>query len=127
MNKDYVYIVAGDCMKDKFNKLYLSYNSIPFREDFSKGYYTKPFFSDEFINNRCIVHNTTIADYIDKLSPIINLDFNKEYVLCFGEDDCCKANLKFMIDYLKSNNYKYNIRIMILNEETLDIINEYSL
>ena len=127
MNKDYVYIVAGDCMLDKFNKLYPKYNAIPFREDFSKGSYGKPYFNDDFIINRCNTHNTTKEDYINKLKPIINLDLRKEYVLCFGEDDCCKANLKFMIDYLKNNNYKYKIRVNILNEETMDIIKEYYL
>lgn len=127
MNNDYVYIVAGDCMLDKFNKMYPDFYAIPFREDFSKGEFKETFFSDDFINSRCTTHNTTKEDYINKLNPIINLDFNKEYVLCFGEDDCCKANLKFMIDYLKSNNYKHKIRIRILNEESLELIKEYSL
>ena len=95
MNKDYMYIVAGDLMQDKFNKLYPDIHTIPFREDFSKGSYNEPFFNEEFINNRCSVHNTTKNDYINKLDPIINLDFNKEYILCFGEDECCKENLKF--------------------------------
>lgn len=127
MTKDYVYIVAGDCMKDKFNKLYSDLSVIPFREDFSKGNYKEPFFSNDFINNRCIIHNTTKEDYLNKLNPIINLDFNKEYVLCFGEDECCRENLKFMIDYLKNNNYKYKIRVRIVNEESLELIREYSL
>lgn len=127
MNNDYVYIVAGDCMLDKFNKMYPDLYAIPFREDFSKGKHKETFFSDDFINSRCTTHNTIKEDYINKLNPIINLDFNKEYVLCFGEDDCCKANLKFVIDYLKSNNYKHKIRIRILNEESLELIKEYSL
>ena len=125
MNKDYMYIVAGDLMQDKFNKLYPDIHTIPFRENFSKGSYNEPFFNEEFINNRCSVHNTTKDDYINKLDPIINLDFNKEYVLCFGEDECCKENLKFMIKYLKNNNYKYVIRVNIVDEETLELINEY--
>jgi hypothetical protein len=127
MKGNCVYIVAGDCMLEKFNKLYPNLFAIPFREDFSKGQYKEPLFSDDFINKRCIVHNTTEGDYISKLSPIIHLDFKKEYVLCFGEDECCQANLKFMIEYLKKNNYKHKIKVNILNEDSLELIKEYCL
>ena len=32
-----------------------------------------------------------------------------------------------MIDYLRNNNYKYKIRVRIVNEESLELIKEYFL
>ena len=30
------------------------------------------------------------------LVNIVVSNINEEYILCFGEDECCKANLEFM-------------------------------
>ena len=61
------------------------------------------------------------------LSNEINLDISQRYVLCFGEDECCKANLEFMIGYLKHKGYSQPLKIQILDEYNLDIKNEYYL
>lgn len=112
-------------MQEKWNKNILNVKLFLLEKIFQKGNYMEPFLSDDFITNRCNVHGVDREDYTNKLSPIINLNFDKEYVLCFGEDDYCKANLNFMINYLRINNYKYRIRIKILNEDTLELIKEY--
>ena len=69
--------------------------------------------------------NVSTEDYIDKLSPIINLDITKKYVLCFGDDACCKANLAFMIENLKAKGYPHPIQVQILNEYNLELQKEY--
>ena len=43
----------------------------------------------------------------------------------FGEDECCKANLNFMINYLKYKNYSKQVKVRIVNEYTLELIREY--
>ena len=58
-------------------------------------------------------------------SMIINLDITKKYVLCFGDDACCKANLAFMIENLKAKGYSQPIQVQILNEYNLELQKEY--
>ena len=122
---DLVYIVAGDEMKKLFAEKYPDVKTIPFRENFSVGNYDGFDFDDVFVKNRAIAFGATVQDYKSKLSPIINLDFEREYVLCFGECDCCKANLKFLTNYLLVNGYANPIKIRIVDETTLETIREY--
>ena len=56
----------------------------------------------------------------------MDLDITKNYVLCFGEDERCKANLAFMIGYLKNRGYAKAIKVQILNEYDLDLLKKYS-
>ena len=77
------------------------------------------------ISKRASFWNLSTEDYIDKLSPIINLDITKKYVLCFGDDECCKANLAFMIENLKAKGYSQPIQVQILNEYNLELQKEY--
>ena len=124
---DCVYIVAGDEMQKLFAEKYPDVKTIPFRENFSVGTYDGYVFDDEFVKHRAQTFGATIEDYKSKLAPIINLDFSKEYVLCFGECDCCKANLKFLTNYLLANDYAHPIKIRIVDELTLETIREYVL
>ena len=127
MNEDYIYIVAGDEMEKLMHQLYPKIKTIPFREDLSKGTYEGFAFDDKFISNRSTFWNVSTSDYLNHMMPIINLNFNENYALCFGNDDCCKANLSFMINYLKTNGYKNKLLIQIVNEYDLSIIEEYYL
>ena len=125
MDNDLIYIVAGDMMKDLLHKKNESLSIIPFREDLSKGSYEGYKFSKEFIENRAKVFNVSYDLYYQNIKPIINLDLSKDYILMFGEDDCCKANLNFMLNYLKDKGYKKTILVKIVDEYNLSLIREY--
>ena len=125
MNKDIVYIVAGDEMKKLMERTNSSLNIIPFREDLSKGSYKGYDINEEFIESRANNFGVSTKEYYEKIKPIIELDFSKDYLLVFGEDACCKSNLEFMINYLKYHNYKKEIKVRIVNEYDLTIIKEY--
>ena len=120
------YIVAGDEMQKLMRSKFPNRQTIPFREDFSKGGYCGFSFDESFVSNRAAFWGVSKSDYLEKLSPIAGLDITKNYVLCFGEDECCKANLAFAIGYLKNKGYEKAIKVQILNEYNLDLIKEYS-
>ena len=124
-NENRMYIVAGDEMEKLMNEKYSSRNVIPFREDFSKGEYNGFDFDSKFIANRSSFWNVSENEYIQKMSPIINLDLSKDYILCFGDDDCCKANLSFMIGVLKSRGYLKPIKVLIVDEYNLTVLRDY--
>ena len=119
------YIVAGDEMLKIMNRLYPENEAIPFREDLSKGRIEGNMPDSEFISKRARFWGVGESEYREKFKCIINLDLSKEYVLCFGEDDCCRANLAFIIGYLKSSGYAKPVRVRIVNEITLELIREY--
>ena len=120
-----IYIVAGDEMQKLFKEKYPSINTIAFRENLSEGNYDGYQFTKEFIKSRSSFWNVSEYDYIEKMSSIIELDISKEYVLCFGNDKCCVENLKFVIGYLKEKGYSKKIKVQIVNEKDLSIIDEY--
>lgn len=124
-NENLCFIVAGDEMQKLMNKEFPERKTIPFREDFSQGEYAGFTFDNEFIRKRALLWNVSEKEYVENFSPIINLDMDERYVLCFGEDECCKANLEFMLNYLKYNGYSQPVRVQILDEYSLEIKNEY--
>lgn len=125
VQNDHVYIVAGDEMLKIFGEKYHEVKAIPFRENFSVGTYDGCAFDDEFVKHRAEVFGVSVEDYKEKLDPIIHLDFAKKYVLCFGECECCKANLKFLTNYLLACGYAHPIKVLIVDELTLETIREY--
>ena len=125
MSDNLFYIVAGDEMQKMMNLKFPDREIIPFREDFSKGEYFGFDLNSQFINDRAEFWNVSIDEYTKKFLPIMNLDISNEYILCFGECECCKANLKFMLGYLKHKGYTHSIKIQILNEYTLELMKEY--
>ena len=124
-NKDIIYIVSGDEMKKMMDKLYPDYVSIPFREDFSKGLVDSYSFTDDFIKARASLFGVSNDCYYHNLKSIINIDLSKDYILVFGEDDCCKSNLNFLINYFKGKNYHKPLKVKIVNEYSLQLLNEY--
>ena len=120
-----IYIGAGDEMVKLFAEKYPEVNAIPFRENFSVGTYGGFKFDDAFVAHRAQTFGVAVEDYKRKLAPIINLDFEREYVLCFGECECCKKNLEFLTNYLLANGYAHAIKIRIVDELTLETIREY--
>lgn len=120
-----IYIVAGDEMKKLMNIKFPNRIVIPFCEDFSKGQCNYIDFNDIFLEERSTYWNISKSEYKKKILPIINLDITKTYMLCFGDDDCCNANLKFIINYLKYKHYSKKIKVQILDEYSLKIKKEY--
>lgn len=125
MRQDTVFIVAGDEMLKLMKRKCPENTAIPFREDLSQGSWTDYSFSEAFIAARASFWNVPISDYLEKMSPIISLDVNKRYILCFGEDACCKANLGFLIGYLRKRDYSLPIQVRIVNEHNLGTVREY--
>ena len=127
------YVVAGDEMQKLMRLKFPERKTIPFREDFSKGegigfdceaeFVEK--WMERWIEKRASFWQVSQAEYREKLSPILQLDMTKRYVLCFGEDDCCRANLAFMLGYLQYKRYSHAVKVQILNEYTLALQREY--
>ena len=122
---DLYYIVAGDEMQKLMHLKFPDRKTIAFREDFSKGQYVGFDFDAEMISKRVSFWKVTQQQYQEKLSPIINLDINKKYVLCFGDDECCRANLAFMLGYLRNKGYLQAVKVQIFDEYTLQLQKEY--
>ena len=99
--------------------------TIVFREDFSRGEHVGFHFDTEQINKRAAFWGVTQEEYLENISPILHLDLTKTYVLCFGDDECCQANLAFMLGYLKDKGYSQAIKVQIVNEYTLCLQKEY--
>ena len=125
--KENVYIVAGDEMQKLFGKIFPEYEMIPFREDLSQGSCEGFCFSETFIAERASFWGVSKEDYLEKMAPIVGLDLSRNYILTFGTDACCAANLKFMIGYLKNKGYEKPIRVRIVNEYDLTVLQEYVL
>ena len=124
-NVDCTYIVAGDEMARVMSERYPHRKIIPFREDLSKGSYGGFSIDSDFIRSRALFWGVSDSEYTEKLRPIIDLDTTQQIVLCFGEDECCRANMEFMICYLRGMGYAKALRVNIVDEYTLDLLNEY--
>ena len=124
-NANYTYIVAGDEMARVMSDRHPERKIIQFREDLSKGIYNGFAIDSDFIRSRASFWKVGEAEYIKKLNPIIELDTTEQIVVCFGEDDCCRANMEFVIGYLRGRGYARALRVNIVDEYTLDLVNEY--
>ena len=122
---NYTYIVAGDEMARLMGERHPDRKIVPFREDLSKGICNGFAIDSAFIRERASFWGDSEAEYVEKLKPIIELDTTEQFVICFGGDECCKANMEFMISYLKDKGYAKPIRVNIVDEYTLDLLNEY--
>ena len=122
---NYAYIVAGDEMARVMREKHPARKIIPFREDLSKGICNGFAIDSAFIRERASFWGDSEAEYVEKLKPIIELDTTEQIVICFGDDECCRANMEFMISYLKDKGYAKPIRVNIVDEYTLDLLNEY--
>ena len=124
-DRNCTYIAAGDEMARVMRERYPSRKIIPFREDLSKGCYSSFYIDSDFIRERALFWGASEAEYAEKLKPIIELDATEQFVLCFGEDECCRANMEFVIGYLKGRGYSQSLMVNIVDEYTLDVLNEY--
>ena len=124
-DKNHIYIVAGDEMQKLMSSKFPERDIIPFREDLSRGEYEGFSIDEEFIRHRAAFWNVSEKEYTENISPIVNLDVSQNYILCFGEDECCKANLEFVIAYLKHRGYTKSIHVQIVDEYNLEMQREY--
>ena len=124
-NEGVYFVVAGDEMQKLMCEKFPDRKTVPFREDFSKGEYSGFSFSAELVCQRADFWGVSQKEYAENLSPIIGLDLDKNYALCFGDDACCRANLAFMIGYLRGRGYSKPIQVQIVNEYTLALQKAY--
>ena len=125
MQEEAIYIVAGDEMQKLFSEKFPAVRTIPFCEDFSKGSYKGFSFDDALIFERASFWGVSEEEYRKKMAPIMDLDFSKPYLLTFGEDECCLANRRFLIGYLKSKGYSKPIKVRVVNEYDLTLLQEF--
>ena len=124
--EDSIYIVAGDEMQKLMKEKYPKVRTIPFREDLSKGSFEEEYsFDERSVADRSAFWGVSEEEYIKNMSPVMGLDISENYVLCFGDDDCCRANLKFMTAYLKDRGYHGPIKVIIVDEYSLEVLREY--
>ncbi len=100
--------------------------TVPFREDLSRGSWSGFVLDEDFIRERSAFWNVPKDEYAEKMMPIMNLDPNGDYVLCFGEDACCRENLAFMLGYLKTKGRSHPVRVRIVDELTLALLRTYT-
>ena len=124
-NANYTYIVAGDAMARLMSERYPDIKIVPFREDLSKGYHGGFIIDSNFISERASFWGISDGEYAEKLSPVIYVDKASKIALCFGEDECCRANLEFLIGYLKAEGHPLPFRVNIVDEYNLSLLNEY--
>ena len=119
-------ITAGDCLNNILKTINKEEKFIPFREAMIKGKYTSKLFSNEFINERALVHNTTIEDYTEKIQVFLDflkdIEMYNEVILWFGNDDFCKENIKIVLKTLNEYKYKNRLILNIVVEETGKIL-----
>lgn len=120
-----IYVVAGDEMQKLMKEKYPERETVPFREDLSKGTYNGFDLDPVFMARRASLWNVPVEEYEEKISPITGIDLSRDIVLVFGEDECCRANLSFMIGYLKGRGYRKPVKVEIVDEYDLNLKNEY--
>ena len=122
---DKIYIVAGDEMQRLFREKWPGCRTIPFREDLSQGSHEDFALDDEMIRERAAFWHVTPEEYGDNMKPIIDLDMSDDYVLVFGRDECCRANLEFMLGHLRYRGHDKPIQVKIVDEYDLTVLDEY--
>ena len=120
-----VYVAAGDEMKKLLEKRFPGCECVPFREDFSRGEREGGFFTARFIEERAAFWGIPAERYREDLAPVTGLDLSRDLVLIFGEDACCRANLAFLLEYLKSRGYSRPVTVRIVDEYDLTVKREY--
>ena len=125
MEENSIFIVAGDEMLKLMKAAFPGRKAVPFREDLSKGAIPGDLIDEGFIRERAAFWGVSEADYSEKMRPVIDLDLSKSYTLCFGVDACCRANLGFLLQNLKSRGYSKPVVVRIVDERDLTLIKEY--
>ena len=75
------------------------------------------------------IQTTTIEEYKENMHKF--LEFTKDihqytFITCwFGEDEFCKVNLKYLLEFLNQESYQGKIKINIIDEETYEILKEH--
>lgn len=123
-----VNITAGECLNELLGSKYPGECFVPFNEAMTKGTYSSPPFSDEFVRERAGVHGVSETAYLEKLSGFMDaLNHAGEYdeiVLWFGDEPFCVQNRRTVIEALRMHGYRRNILLNIVHEGNGNIIRQ---
>ena len=100
--------------------------SLPFSESTMDGEYCNKIFSDKFIKLRAKSLQIEEEIYIEKNKFIQEISKNSYSViyLWFGKDTFCQTNLLTLLAYLEQINYKGNIFLNYIDDETFEILDK---
>jgi hypothetical protein len=119
-------ITNGDCF-NKYISQRLAGFFIPFKEAMIEGNPLFPLFDDSFCQERTNTHMSSSAlEYRKHMGDFLTVNFNDfdEIVLWFGKDAFCQLNLLTVLAYLKQIDYKGNIYLNTIVDETNTVIKE---
>ena len=111
---------------DYFNSYFLEKfggEAIPFRENMMDGEAFPNIFSEEFICIRSKALGVS-ADEYRKNTPLLETDLESfdGVALWFGKDTFCQMNLITLLAYLEEKEYKKEISLNYIDDETFEII-----
>ena len=114
---------------DYFNK-YISQRHagcfVAFKEAMIEGSPLFPLFDDSFCKERVNTHSpsSSVLDYKKHMGEFITINFNDfdEVILWFGKDMFCQMNLLTVLAYLMQIDYKGNVYLNTIVDETNKII-----
>ena len=120
-------VTNGDYFNEYFLKKFGGH-ALPFCEDMMDGEAHEVVYSNEFIAKRCNALSVSEEEYRSKMHVYnaINNDKDKFSELClwFGKDTFCQMNLITLLAYLEEIDYKGNVTLNYIDDETFEVIEE---
>lgn len=124
-------IVSGECLKEALQRKYNEDVFVPFNEAMMEGCPQETLFSDDFIKERCFTHQVSTDIYLEKMDCFLKIikqvNKNDEIILWFGKDMFCQINELTVLAYLKQQQCFSKVYTKIINEQTLEIIQNTTL
>ena len=125
MNNKILNITNGDA----FNEYFVSKHgglAVPFREAMMDGETVLDIYSEEFISVRSTVLCVSVEEYKSKMLTSGGLDILEYSKLClwFGKDTFCQMNLLTLLAYLEQIEYRGEISLNFIDDETFEVIEE---
>ena len=120
-------ITNGDFFNEYFLKKFGG-NALPFCEDMMDGEAHESVYSNEFIAKRCNALSVSEEEYRSKMHVYNAINNNKDKfsALClwFGKDTFCQMNLITLLAYLEEIDYKGNVTLNYIDDESFEVIEE---
>ena len=125
--KQVLNITNGDCFNEYFLKKFGGH-ALPFCEAMMDGEAHEVVYSNEFVEKRCNALGVSEEEYRSKMHVYnaINNDKDKFSELClwFGKDTFCQMNLLTLLAYLEEIDYKGNVTLNYIDDESFEVIEE---
>ncbi len=129
-----LYILAGSSLLELFEKNNLidaNNTYVPFNEAMCDGPRCSGVFSESFNRLRSLAHEMSVPEYesvvLGPLRPLLyQIGEFRSIVLVFGKDMFDQINMLTILTYLAEIGYPYEIRLLIINEHTCDIVKSIS-